>query len=75
MRGRQLRTPLAIKTKTKGRSYAHIRHSKVGYRRDRNAKGCIVFGGEEPGQEQQLEKEMRSSQLSQGVCRVPNNWL
>jgi hypothetical protein len=32
MRARQVKTPLAIKTKTKGRSYAHRRHAKVGHR-------------------------------------------
>jgi hypothetical protein len=69
MRGIEVKTPLANNTKTKGRSYADRGRSKVGCRRDRNAQGCIEFDGKE--QEQQVEKKMRSLQLSLDVCLVP----
>jgi hypothetical protein len=38
----KLKAAFGSKAKTKGRSYAHWRHTKVGYR-DWNAKNCIVF--------------------------------
>jgi len=74
MRGRQVRTPLAIKTKTKGRSYA-VEDAQRLVTAEIEMLKVVLYLVARGGQEQQFEKEMRSSQLSQGVCRVPNNWL
>ena len=74
MRGRQVRTPLAIKTKTKGRSYA-VEDAQMLVTAEIEMLKVVLYLVARGGQEQQFEKEMRSSQLSQGVCRVPDNWL
>jgi hypothetical protein len=74
MRGRQVRTPLAIKTKTKGLSYT-VEDAQRLVTAEIEMLKVVLYLVARGGQEQQFEKEMRSSQLSQGLCRVPDNWF
>ena len=59
MRGRQVRTPLAIKTKTKGRSYA-VEDAQRLVTAEIEMLKVVLYLVARGGQEQQFEKEMRS---------------